>query len=320
MANSAALVQDLRPKSGLQKFWAKFKLDWQLHLMMLIPFLYILLFEYFPSYGLMIAFKEYSPRKGILGSEWIGLDNLRAFFSYYGWTNLVVNTVALSMYSLVITFPLPIILALIIHVYSGKTLKKVAQNISYIPHFISLVVMIGILNTVLNPVSGFLGYINKALGNLAYEDIRSSKEAFRHLYVWSGAWQGTGWGAIIYVSALSAVPDELHEAAKLDGASRLRRVFAVDLPTILPTVCIMLILRFGGIMSVGYEKAWLMQKAQNLDVSEIISTYVYKKGLQSGRFGFGTAVGLLNTGINTVLTLLVNGIVDALSDGEMSLF
>ena len=320
MANSAALVQDLRPKSGLQKFWSKFKLNWQLHLMMLVPFAYILLFEYFPSYGLMIAFKEYSPRKGILGSEWIGLDNLRAFFSYYGWTNLVVNTVALSLYSLAVTFPLPIILALIIHVYSGKTLKKVAQNISYVPHFISLVVMVGILNTVLNPVSGFLGYINKAMGNLSYEDIRSTKEAFRHLFVWSGAWQGTGWGAIIYVSALSAVPEELHEAAKLDGTSRLRRVFAVDLPTILPTVCIMLILRFGGIMSVGYEKAWLMQREQNIDVSEIISTYVYKQGLRSGRFGFGTAVGLLNTAINTVLTLLVNGIVDALSDGEMSLF
>ena len=288
--------------------------------MLLIPLAYIALFHYGPLYGIQISFKDYSPRLGIIASEWVGLANLEDFFDYYQWTNLVLNTLGLSLYSLAVTFPLPIMLALILHVYTGKTLKKVAQNISYIPHFISLVVLVGMLNTVLNPVSGFLGYINKMMGNLSYEDIRSSKETFRHLYVWSAVWQGIGWSAILYVSALSAVPDDLHEAAKLDGASRLRRVFAIDLPTILPTISIMLILRFGGIMSVGYQKAFLMQKSQNIEVSEIISTYVYKQGLVNGNMSFGSAVGLMNTAINTGLIFLVNGIVNLLSDNEMGLF
>ena len=217
-------------------------------------------------------------------------------------------------------FPIPIILALILHVNTNNVLKKIAQNVSYVPHFISLVVMIGILNTVLNPVSGFLGYINKAFGNLAYEDIRGSKTAFRHLYIWSGIWQGAGWSTIMYVSALSAVPDELHEAAKLDGASRLRRVWSVDLPTIMPTVAIMLIMRFGSVMSVGYQKAYLMQNDMNIDVSELISTYVYKQGIRNGNMSFGSAVGLLQSVINTVLVFVVNWVTNLLTDNEMGLF
>ena len=195
-----------------------------------------------------------------------------------------------------------------------------AQNVSYIPHFISLVVMIGILNTVLNPVSGFIGYINRQLGTTGYVDIRGSKEAFRHLYTWSGIWQATGWNTIIYVSALSGVPDELHEAAKIDGASRLRRVFSVDFPTILPTVALLLIMRFGSIMSVGYQKAYLMQNGMNIDVSELISTYVYKQGIKNGNMSFGTAIGLLNSVINTFLVFFVNWITNLLSDNELGMF
>ncbi len=321
MSKSVAVTaQQQLPKTGWEKFLVHFKLNWQLHLMLLWPLVYVAVFHYFPLWGIQIAFKDYSPRAGIWGSEWVGLAHYSEFFGYYKWTNLVWNTVALSLYSIVASFPIPIILALVIHINTNNALKKISQNISYVPHFISMVIMVGILNTVLNPVSGLLGYINKAMGNLSYEDIRSSKEAFRHLYTWSGVWQGAGWGAIIYVSALSAVPEELHEAAKLDGASRLRRVLAVDLPTILPTVSIMLIMRFGSIMSVGYQKAYLMQKATNIDVSEIISTYVYKQGIQDGNMSFGTAVGLLNSAINTALIYLVNGIVNALSDNEMGLF
>ena len=321
MANQvAATSQTLVPKTGILRFWLNFKRNWQLHLMMLIPFLYLLVFHYFPMYGIQISFKEYSPRKGIPGSEWTGLHNFKAFFDYYKWPTLVVNTLSLSLYSIFAGFPIPIVLALILHVNTNKVLKKVAQNVSYVPHFISLVVMVGILNTVLNPVSGFLGYVYKALGILSYDDIRGSKTAFRHLYIWSGVWQSAGWSTIMYVSALSAVPEELHEAAKLDGASRLRRVWAVDLPTIMPTVAIMLIMRFGGVMSVGYQKAYLMQNNMNIDVSELISTYVYKTGIRGGNMSFGTAIGLLNSVINTVIVFIVNWVTNVLTDNEMGLF
>lgn len=321
MANHAvAAAPSLVPKTGVLRFWLNFKRNWQLHLMMLIPVLYLLLFHYAPMYGIQISFKEYSPRKGIPGSEWVGLANLRDFFGYYQWTNLVVNTLSLSLYSIFAGFPIPIILALILHVNTNKVLKKVAQNVSYVPHFISLVVMIGILNTVLSPVSGFLGYIYKALKIYSYPDIRGSETAFRHLYIWSGIWQGAGWSTIMYVSALSAVPEELHEAAKLDGASRLRRVWAVDLPTIMPTVAIMLIMRFGSVMSVGYQKAYLMQNSQNIEVSELISTYVYKQGIKNGNMSFGSAVGLMQSVINTILVFVVNWVTNLLTDNEMGLF
>lgn len=317
---AAMTVPALVPRTGILRFWLNFKRNWQLHLMLLIPFVYLAIFHYGPMYGLQIAFKNYSLKDGIPGSEWSGLANLRGFFSYYKWPNLVMNTLALSLYSIFLGFPIPIILALLMHVYSGKFLKKLCQNVSYVPHFISLVVMVGILNTVLNPITGFIGYINRNLGNFVTEDIRGSETAFRHLYVWSGIWQNTGWSTIMYVSALTAVPDELHEAAKLDGASRLRRVWAVDLPTILPTIAIMLILRFGSVMSVGYQKAYLMQYSSNMDVSEIISTYVYKVGIRNANMSFGSAVGLLQSLINTILVFIVNWITNLLTDNEMGLF
>ena len=321
MAKSAvASAPSLAKKTPLQLFWLHFKRDWQLHLMVLVPLAYLILFHYVPMYGIQIAFKDYSPRAGILGSEWVGLKHYEKFFGYYLWPQLVWNTLALSLYSIFAGFPIPIVLALMLHVHTGKALKKLAQNISYIPHFISLVVMVGILNTVLNPVSGLIGFFNQLLGNTNIVDIRASKTAFRHLYIWSGIWQSAGWSTIIYVSALSGVPEELHEAAKIDGASRLRRVFSVDFPTILPTVALMLIMRFGSVMSVGYQKAYLMQNATNIAVSEIISTYVYKKGIKQGDMSFGTAVGLLNSVINMTLVFLVNWVTNILSDNEMGLF
>ena len=320
MAKTAVAAPNTLATTKFQRFWLRFKKNWQLHLMVFLPLCYLILFSYVPLYGIQIAFKDYSPRAGIWGSEWVGLKHFKHFFGYYLWPQLVANTISLSLYSIFAGFPIPIILALIIHVNTGKVLKKVAQNVSYVPHFISLVVMVGILNTVLNPVSGFIGYINRVLGNTAYVDIRGSKEAFRHLYTWSGIWQSTGWSTIIYVSALSGVPDELHEAAKIDGASRLRRVFSVDFPTILPTVALLLIMRFGSIMSVGYQKAYLMQNGMNIDVSELISTYVYKRGIKDGNMSFGTAIGLLNSVINTGLVFLVNWITNLLSDNELGMF
>lgn len=318
--SSVAVAPNLAKKTPLQRFWTHFKRDWQLHLMVLLPLAYLILFHYVPMYGIQIAFREYSPRAGIMGSEWVGLKHYEKFFGYYLWPQLVWNTLALSLYSIFAGFPIPIILALIMHVHTGKVLKKVAQNVSYVPHFISLVVMVGILNTVLNPISGLIGFFNQLIGNTNIVDIRASKTAFRHLYIWSGIWQSAGWSSIIYISALSGVPEELHEAAKIDGASRLRRVFSVDFPTILPTVALMLIMRFGSVMSVGYQKAYLMQNATNVAVSEIISTYVYKKGIKEGDMSFGTAVGLLNSVINMTLVFIVNWVTNVLSDNEMGLF
>ena len=321
MSNSTAVApQSILAKTPFQKFCTKFKKNWQLHLMIIFPLAYLILFSYVPLYGIQIAFKDYSPRLGIWASPWVGLKHFNKFFGYYLWPQLVANTLSLSLYSIFAGFPIPIILALIIHVNTGKVLKKVAQNVSYVPHFISLVVMVGILNTVLNPITGFLGQIYKVFGVVGADDIRGSKEAFRHLYVWSGVWQSMGWSSIMYISALSAVPDELHEAAKLDGASRLRRVWSVDLPTILPTICLMLIMRFGSIMSVGYQKAYLMQNTMNYETSEIISTYVYKQGIQKNNMSFGTAIGLLNSVINMVLVFTVNAITNWLSDNELGLF
>lgn len=320
MANLAMQNQTMLPRSDFQKFWVRFIKNWQLHFMIFLPLCYLVLFNYVPLYGVQVAFKEYSPKMGIVGSEWVGLKHYKAFFDYYMWKEVVWNTLALSLYSIFAGFPIPVVLALIIHINTGKTLKKVAQNVSYIPHFISLVVMVGILNTVLNPISGFLGYFYRSFGVVNYVDIRGDKNAFRHLYVWSDIWQNAGWDAIIYVSALSAVSDDLHEAAKIDGASRLRRVFSVDFPAILPTVALLLIMRFGGIMSVGYQKAYLMQNELNHEVSELISTFVYKRGIRQGNSSFGTAVGLMQSVINAGLVFLVNWIANLVSDNELGMF
>ena len=320
MAHSPAIARRKVEQTGLQRFINTFSKNWQLHLMILLPFAYLAIFHYLPMYGLQIGFRDYSARGGIWGSEWVGLGQLAKFFEYYRWHNIVWNTLAISLYSILAGFPIPIVLALVIHVNTYKGLKKVAQNISYIPHFISVVIMVGILNTVLNPISGMFGAITRLTGGDYMTDIRGSETAFRHLYVWSGIWQSMGWSTIIYVSALSAVPDELHEAAKLDGASRLRRVWSVDLPTILPTVAIMLIMRFGSVMSVGYQKAYLMQNSMNIRVSEIISTYVYKMGLGKNNLSYGSAVGLMNSIVNTTMVVVVNWITNVLTDNEMGLF
>lgn len=320
MANSAIAAPTLVKKSKFQRFLMNARQNWQLHLMLLLPAVYVILFSYVPMYGIQLAFKKYTPRKGIWGSEWVGFSNMIKFFEYYRWPNLVWNTIALNIYDLCLYFPMPIVLALALHCYTGKFLKSLTQNISYIPHFISLVIMVGIINSVLNPVTGFIRHIYNLFGVEGDVDIRGNKDAFRLLYTLTDLWQGMGWSAIIYISALSAVPEELHEAAKMDGASRLRRVWSIDIPTLMPMVALQLILRMGGMMSLGYQKAYLMQNDMNMDTSEIISTYVYKSGLISGNMDFGTAVGLMEAVINTGLVFVVNKITNLLTDNEMGLF
>ena len=307
--------------SSWQQFLIRVRKNWQLHLLVALPILYVIVFYYFPMYGLQIAFRDFKPRAGIWGSEWVGFKHFITFFKAYNFFQIISNTLLISLYNIFVGFPIPIILALMLHVSERKILKKLTQNVSYMPHFISTVVLVGIINQILNPVCGVVGTFYHMFGGIGVApDIRASAGAFRHLFVWSGVWQQMGWSTIIYVAALSGVSSELHEAAELDGASRWKRVLNVDLPAILPTVSIMLIMRFGSIMSVGYEKVYLMQQTQNIDVSEVLSTHIYKTGLAAGKNSYGTAIGLLNSAINSAMVIGVNLITSWLTDGEQGLF
>jgi len=314
--NSNTLVE----KTLWQKIVVVFRNNWQLYLMLLGPIIFELLFEYLPLFGLQIAFKDYRARKGIFGSEWVGLEHFRTFFSNYKWKYYVTNTLKLSLYSILAGFPVPIFLALMIHVNENKFLKKLTQNVSYIPHFISTVVLVGIINRIFDPLLGIYGTIAEWFGVMTPRDIINSEEAFPHLYVWSGIWQSMGWGAILYVATLGSASQELHEAARIDGASRWRRIWVVDIPAIIPIMCIQLIQRMGGILNVGYQKIYLMQNSVNLKASEVISTYVYKAGIGSNNLSFGAAVGLLNSLVGTVIIFIVNWIINKISDNEYGLF
>ena len=299
-----------------------FKRDWQLHLLILVPLIYIAIFQYGPMYGAQIAFRDYRPKLGITGSEFVGFQWFEKFLTYYDFWEIFANTVILSMYSLIIGFVLALMFALLLNTMQNEKLKKFTQTISYMPHFISVVVIVAMLKQVLSPVNGLYGGIYRLLGNEGYPtDIRGLATSFRHLYVWSGVWQNLGWDTIIYVAALSAVSPDLHEAAMIDGASRWKRIWSIDLPTILPTACIMLIMRSGSIMSVGFEKVFLLQSSLNLETSEVISTYVYKIATGSSRdFSYGSAIGLFNSVANCAILIFVNWISQRLSDREVGLF
>lgn len=320
MAMSAAEIYANRPISKGQRIWMNFKKYWTLHLMFAPACIYYIVFEVMPLYGLQVTFREYRAMDGLSGSPWMGITQFIKFFEYYKWTRITINTLAISTYSIAVGFPVPIILALILHINERGMLKKVVQNASYIPHFISMVVVIGLLTQIFDPVSGLIAAFCKWIGVDFTRNIMLEENSFRHLYIWSGIWVSMGWSTIMYVAALAGVSHELHEAATIDGASRLRRVFSVDLPAIMPTVAIMFIMRCGSVMSVGAEKAYLMQNDLNLNKSELISTYVYKYGLMNGQASYGSAVGLMNSVINSFMLIAVNKIANWLSDGEQGLF
>lgn len=313
-------AKPLRKRGSL--FVKHFKQNWQLYLIILIPAIYALIFYYGPMYGVQIAFRDYRPKTGITGSEWVGLRWFKKFLSAYQFKQVFSNTVILSLYGILVSFPLPIIFALFLNSIENKRFVRLAQNITYIPHFFSVVVLVAIMNMLFSPMSGLYGQIYKALGGVGIPaDFRKSASTFRHLYVWSGVWQNLAWDSIIYTAALSSVSKDLHEAAMIDGASKWERIWHVDLPAILPTVAIMLILRCGSIMSIGFDKAYLMQSATNLQTSEVISTYVYKQGMDNVRnFSYGAAVGLFNSVINCAMLLLVNWTSSKVSDKEVSMF
>ena len=288
----------------------------QFYLMLLPALIYVLIFCYGPLYGAQIAFKDFRGSLGIWDSPWAGFKHFTNFFeSHYFWS-LIRNTFALSLYSLLVSFPIPIIVALILNEARPK-LKSTAQTILYAPHFISTVVLAGMIYVMFSKSSGVVNNVLEMLGMERYY-FMGEEGAFRHLYVWSGVWQEMGWSAIIYIAALSGVDPGLHEAATLDGANRMQRIIHVNLPAIMPTIIIMLIMSVGNIASVGYEKVYLLQTDLNVNVSQVISTYVYERGIISQNYSFSAAVGLFNNVINVIMLLTANAISRRYS--ETSLF
>lgn len=282
--------------------------DWQLYLLLLVPLVYVIIFAYVPMGGLQIAFRKYTVRKGIWGSPFVGFDHFVKFFNSYYFGRTLKNTLLLSGYSIVFGFPLPILLALLMNSIRSMKFRNISQTITTLPHFISVVVLVGMVFQLFNARYGIYGILFKALAGTAPNDPFASPANFYHFYIWSGIWQEFGWGSIIYIAALSGVDPSLHEAAVMDGATRLRRVLHIDIPTILPTITIMLILRMGSVMGIGFEKVYLLQNNVNLSTSEVISTYVYKVGLASGNsdFSYATAIGFFNSAVNLLLIALTN--------------
>lgn len=293
--------------------------NWRLYIFLLLPVAYILLFKYVPMGGVSIAFKDYKIKYGIFGSEWVGLKHFIRFFSTYQCAKVIKNTLIISFYSLVAGFPIPIIFALMMNCVQREKLKKVVQSITCLPHFISTVVMVGIIFQLFNPRTGLYGIIAEAITGVYPNDINASPDGFRHLYIWSGVWKGFGWGSIIYTAALAGVDPTYHEAAQIDGATRLQRIWHIDLPAIAPTIITMLILRVGDIMSVGFEKVYLMQNGMNLAASEIISTYEYQVGLagSASNPSYAAAIGLFNSIVNLIMIIIVNNVAKKVSNTSL---
>ena len=299
------------PKRGTasQRFIKAFKRDWQYYLLMLLPVAYIIIFAYVPILGLQIAFRKYTAAGGIWGSEWVGFDNFIKFFSSYQFERVVSNTVIISFYSLIVGTIFPVLFALVINSIDSVRFRKTSQTIVNLPHFISTVVLVGMLMQVFNSRSGIFGVIYHSITGEYAKDIFGQLDSFRHMYVWSGVWQNFGWSSIIYIAALTSIDPQLHEAAQIDGATRFQRMLNIDLPHIKPTVIILLTMGIGRIMSVGFEKAYLMQNSLNLKHSELISTYVFRVGLsgmQKSDFSYATAIDLFNAVINLILVLGAN--------------
>jgi putative aldouronate transport system permease protein len=314
--NSASEISPrlLKTKNSVRK---RIRKNYEMYLFLLPAVVWYVLFQYGPMYGVQIAFRDFSGSFGIWGSPWVGFKHFRNFFnSYYFWP-LLRNTLFLSLYSLVAGFPIPILLALMLNELKNYKFRKLVQTVTYAPHFISTVVMVGMIIIVLSPRYGVVNMALRALGMEA-KYFMTDPGMFRHIYVWSGIWQRAGWGSIIYLAALSAVDPEQHEAAIIDGAGRLQRIWYINIPVLLPTMTILLILNLGSVMNVGFEKVLLMQNDLIMDTADVISTYVYRRGLLRAEFSFASAIGMFNNIVNFTLLIIVNGITRRIS--ETSLF
>ncbi|MBE5855440.1 MAG: ABC transporter permease subunit [Lachnospiraceae bacterium] len=287
-----------KKKGGLRKYY-------QLYLLLLPSAVLLLCFAYLPMVGIVIAFQKYSPALGILKSPWVGMANFMQYFRSYQFGVTIKNTLVLSLYSILVGFPLPILLALMCNQMKTKMFKKVFQVITYLPHFISTMVMCGLILIFLSPSSGLFANLFRLFG-AEFPNLMSNAASFKHVYVWSDIWQHLGWDSIIYLAALAGIDPTYYEAATVDGASTMQKIKYIDIPMILPTAMVLLILRAGSILGIGFEKVFLLQNVQNIMSSEIISTYVYKMGMQSMQYSLSTAIGLFNTLVNLVVLLLVN--------------
>lgn len=281
--------------------------DYQLWLLLLPAVIEVFIFHYIPMYGIQLAFREFDYSKGIFGGEWVGLKYFKQFVESFSFWSLMRNTFVISITSIIVGFPVPIILALLINQIRNQLIKKGLQTTVYMPHFISTPVMVGLLIVLLSPNSGIIGKIIKLLG-LGDINLMGEPAAFVPVYVLSDVWQHAGWNSIIYLAALSSVDVELYDACKVDGGTKWHMVRYIEIPALVPTMIVLLILSMGGILSVGFEKVFLMQNGLNISVSEVISTYTYKMGLLSAQFSYATAIGLFNTVINFTLLTIANQI------------
>ncbi|MDX9914830.1 MAG: ABC transporter permease subunit [Sphaerochaeta sp.] len=288
-----------------QSVWSKMGRHWQFYLIVALPMLYFILFKYVPMYGILLGFKRYRVSRGIWGSPWVGFYQFTKFFKNPSSLRIMYNTFLLSMYALVSSIPLAVILAIALNETRSRLWRKSVQMITYAPYFISTVVMVAILMQFLDPA---LGLFNTVRGFLGKDSLNYMGEAklFKHIYVWSALWQNTGYNAIIYLAALTGINPELYEAAKVDGVNKFQKIWYVDLPSIQNTIIIMFIMNMGFVMSLGFEKAFLMQNPLNLESAEIMSTYVYKMGLINSDFSYSTAIDMINSVINIILILTFN--------------
>lgn len=287
-------------KQGFLKYW-------QLYLLLIPGVVLTFVFKYIPMYGVQIAFRDYNAVDGFLGSKWVGLSYFKQFFTNYNSIRMIKNTVLLSLYSLLWSFPIPIVLSLFINAVRNKKFQRVVQTTLYAPHFISLMVVCGMIRMFLSPNGGLITSMLQGFG-MPISNMLEEASKFRTIYISTGIWQDAGWGCIIYLATLSSVDASLHEAAKIDGASAWKRMLHIDFPALVPVIVLCLIMSFGSLMSVGFEKAYLLSNDLNKSTSEIIATYVYRQGIEKAAYSLSTAVGLFNTMVNIILLFVVNKI------------
>ena len=292
------------------------KRDWQLLVLCALPVLYFIVFHYIPMYGVQIAFKDFKATDGIWGSAWVGFKHFKRFFASSQFVSLIKNTLGLSLLQILLGFPVPIILAIMLNQVKNQRFRKFAQSILYCPHFISIVVLAVMLYIFLSPRNGIVNTIIKMLGGEAIFFLGEAKY-FKLTFVISGIWQNAGWSAIIYIAALAGISPDLYEAAQVDGANKWQRIRHIDIPGIMPTIVMMLIMEIGKVMSLGFQKAYLLQNAQNLSASEIISTYIYKVGMLDAQYSYSAAVNLFNNVINIILLVTFNKLAKKLTDNSL---
>lgn len=308
--SAAALSIALKPKMSVGKpLQRRIRDNWQLYVMLLVPVVLTVIYKYIPMYGIQIAFRDYKASRGMWGSEWVGLEWFERFFTAPTCGRMIKNTVLLSFFSLLWSFPIPIILALMLNQLRFQRFKRLTQTVLYAPHFISTMVICGMIRIFLSPSGGL---VNLIAGTSI--DFLTEASAFRTIYIASGIWQDAGWGVIVYMATLANVDTSLYEAAKVDGASMFQRILHIDIPELTSIMVLNLIMSAGGLMNVGFEKVWLLQTDLNKATSDVIAVYVYQQGIENAKYSYSTAVGLFNTAVNIILLIVVNKIAGKISE------